>query len=100
MGFQSVATNLVPGDTNGFTDVFVRDYGAGRTELESTGLGGSPSNGASNDTAISADDRYVVFSSVARVPSGTISPLAERTRRRRMSEGSLRSAPSAWAMTR
>ncbi len=27
VAFESIATNLVPGDTNGFMDVFARDYG-------------------------------------------------------------------------
>jgi hypothetical protein len=32
LAFESTATNLVPGDTNGVSDVFVRDRQSGTTE--------------------------------------------------------------------
>jgi Tol biopolymer transport system component len=65
VAFQSAATNLVPGDTNLTPDIFVRDSGAGRTELGSTGSGGTQGNDDSSGPSISADDRYVAFESVA-----------------------------------
>jgi len=55
VAFDSDASNLVPGDTNGLTDVFVRDTATGtttRASLDSTG---------GYDPAISADGRYVAF---------------------------------------
>src|SRR4051812_2313770 len=64
VAFPSQAPNLVPGDTNGLDDVFVRDRQAGTTELVSVGAGGAPANGSSGDfgrVAISADGRFVAF---------------------------------------
>jgi hypothetical protein len=79
--FASTAVNLVPGDTNGVRDVFVRDRQTGTTERVSVAAGGaqgdgpSPSNGIRGGTtfgpAISADGRFVVFdSSTTNLVSG------------------------------
>lgn len=65
VAFLSSASNLVSGDTNGFDDVFVRDRQTGTTGLISKGLGGAAANGSSNSPSISADGRYVAFSSLA-----------------------------------
>jgi Tol biopolymer transport system component len=64
VAFSSEATNLVPGDTNGVSDVFVRDMALGITTRVSVGPGGQ-ANGSSNGPAISANGRYVVFFSDA-----------------------------------
>jgi TolB protein len=61
----SFATNLVPGDTNGQPDVFVRDLRAGRTSRVSVSTGGAQGNDEVSDAAISADGRYVAFVSAA-----------------------------------
>ncbi|MFE4605868.1 TolB family protein [Kitasatospora indigofera] len=61
--FSSEADNLVPGDTNGFYDVFLRDLRDGRTERVSVGTGGVQGNAFSAGGAISADGRYVAFAS-------------------------------------
>src|SRR5438034_301190 len=45
VAFQSDATNLVAGDTNGATDVFVHDRQTGTTERVSVASGGSQGNG-------------------------------------------------------
>ena len=45
--------------------VFVRNLSAGTTELVSVGLNGAPNNGASSRGMLSADGRYVAFSSFA-----------------------------------
>ncbi|MFI5610180.1 S8 family serine peptidase [Amycolatopsis sp. NPDC051903] len=63
--FLSTATNLVPGDTNGRQDVFLRDRVSGRTELVSAGAGGAPANGDSLEPSVSADGRFVAFESGA-----------------------------------
>ncbi|GAA3345495.1 PD40 domain-containing protein [Amorphoplanes nipponensis] len=63
--FASAATDLVAGDTNDQTDVFVRDTVARRTVLVSQGTGGVPSDAESRPGNISADGRYVVFESAA-----------------------------------
>ena len=67
VAFQSLADNLVPGDTNGLADVFVRDLEAGDTLLVSTNLDGTGSAllGA-RSPAISGDGRGVAF--VSRSP--------------------------------
>jgi Tol biopolymer transport system component len=71
--FQSSATNLVPGDTNGASDVFVHDRETGTTMQVSVNKRGRPGNGDSGSGSISADGRFVAFNSVASnlVPSDT-----------------------------
>ncbi|MBD0693260.1 TolB family protein [Streptomyces sp. CBMA123] len=63
--FTSDATNLVPGDTNGKSDVFVRDLRTGGTERVDTGPDGVQSDGGGFEAAISGNGRYVAFSSSA-----------------------------------
>lgn len=62
--FQSEASNLVSGDTNGWADVFVR-VGHGPVERISVGPTGAEGDAASFDGSISADGRYVAFGSRA-----------------------------------
>jgi Tol biopolymer transport system component len=71
--FTSDASNLVSNDTNHQRNVFVRDVVSGRTTLVSVGAGGVPSNGESREGSISADGRYVAFTSFASnlVPGDT-----------------------------
>ena len=73
VAFASDASNLVPGDTNGTLDVFVRDRQTGTTRRVSVGPGGVQGNGDSFDPAISADGRFVAFTSDATnlVPGDT-----------------------------
>ena len=64
--FASEADDLVPNDTNGYPDVFVRDLLADSTLLVSVDLSGlTTGNGISTDSAITADGRYVAFTSTA-----------------------------------
>src|SRR5204863_349490 len=65
VAFQSDATNLVAGDTNGTTDVFVHDRQTGTTERVSVASGGTEGNGFSAGLALSADGRFVAFHSTA-----------------------------------
>ena len=62
VAFDSFASNLVAGDTNGVVDVFVRDRVAGATERVSVSSSGAQANG-SVSAAMSADGRFVAFSS-------------------------------------
>lgn len=63
--FSSSASNLVAGDANHHSDVFVRDRVAGGTDLVSVSSAGVQANEDSLGTAISDDGRYVVFDSPA-----------------------------------
>jgi Tol biopolymer transport system component len=63
VAFASEADNLVPGDTNGKEDVFVRDRLSGTTERVSVSSAGEQGNGRSWDPSINADGRFVAFSS-------------------------------------
>ncbi len=65
VAFMSAATDLVPGDTNGQIDIFVRDRSTGTTQRVSISSTGAQANLSSASPAISADGRYVVFSSGA-----------------------------------
>jgi Tol biopolymer transport system component len=65
VAFVSDANNLVANDTNGYRDVFVRDRLNGTNFLVSVGLNGAAANGMSSEPAVSADGRYVAFSSLA-----------------------------------
>ena len=65
VAFDSDATNLVAGDTNGCTDVFVRELAAGRTVRASVDSAGAEGNGASSACVLSADGRWVAFQSLA-----------------------------------
>jgi Tol biopolymer transport system component len=65
VAFESDSSNLVNGDTNGVTDIFVRDRGAGRTERISVATDGTQGNKGSFRPGISADGRFVVFESAA-----------------------------------
>ncbi|MBN1629317.1 MAG: cell wall-binding repeat-containing protein, partial [Thermoleophilia bacterium] len=63
--FQSDATNLVTGDTNGKTDVFVRDRMNGTTERISVSSAEAQATDDSFDPMINANGRYVAFWSYA-----------------------------------
>ena len=63
--FMSAATNLVPGDTNNYEDIFVHDRFTGQTERVSISANGVQGNGSSLSPSISADGRYVAFVSAA-----------------------------------
>jgi flagellin-like hook-associated protein FlgL len=63
--FNSAASNLVGGDTNGVMDGFLKDTFTGVTTRITTGSAGNQGNGVSYATAVSADGRYVTFYSDA-----------------------------------
>jgi Tol biopolymer transport system component len=72
VAFHSIATNLVPGDTNRDIDVFVRDVSAGVTTRISVTSSGKHVPGGSFVPSISDDGRFVAFESDARlVPEDT-----------------------------
>src|SRR5205823_2841891 len=65
VAFDSAATDLVAGDTNGATDVFVHDRQTGMTERVSVASDGTQANNVSSYPALSADGRFVAFQSDA-----------------------------------
>jgi hypothetical protein len=65
VAFESIASNLVTGDTNGVSDIFVRDRLTNTTTRVSVDSAENQASGASYEPSISADGRYVAFSSVA-----------------------------------
>ncbi len=68
VAFESSASNLVAGDTNGFADIFVHDRQTGQTtrvSVDSAGNQGDSGSGYSSTSSISADGRYVAFDSGA-----------------------------------
>ncbi len=65
VAFDSRANNLVTADTNEEYDIFVHDRVTGTTERVSVASDGTQGNDESFDPAISADGRFVAFSSNA-----------------------------------
>ena len=65
IAFDSKASNLVAGDTNGLSDIFVYDAQTATIARVSVGPGGAQANDNSGHPAISADGRFVAFTSFA-----------------------------------
>lgn len=90
VAFSSQATNLVPGDTNNTTDLFVRDLVVHTTERVSRSTDGAEANAPSQFPSLSADGRFVVFGSLATnlVPGNTeeVSDLYVRDRQTQTTE--------------
>ncbi len=63
IAFESSATNLVPGDTNGVRDIFVRDLLNGITTRVSVDIFGNQVSRSSFAPTISGDGRFVAFDS-------------------------------------
>src|SRR3954465_890386 len=70
IAYESDASNIVPGDTNGYTDIFLvrraQPYGGDNgtpwrpadTQLISRGLGGAPANGRSYQPSVDGDSHH------------------------------------------
>lgn len=65
VAFVSNATSLVAVDTNGFTDVYLRDRQRGTTERLSLAHDGSEPDGHSSSVSVNGDGRYIAFVSSA-----------------------------------
>jgi Tol biopolymer transport system component len=63
--FQSDASNLLPGDTNGVTDIFLRDTFTGAIRLISVATNGGFGSGASTEPVMTPDGTCVAFISAA-----------------------------------
>lgn len=71
--FASEASDLVPHDTNGVSDIFLYDRQTCETTLVTVGYDGTPADGPSNSPDISEDGRWIAFDSTATnlVPDDT-----------------------------
>ena len=63
--FESAASDLVPGDANGASDVFLHDRWTGVTARVSVPAGGGEADAASRAPRISGDGRFLTFESDA-----------------------------------
>lgn len=63
--YQSEASNLVSGDTNGQQDIFLYDSSTGTTTRVSVVLGGPEANGSNAVASVSANGKQVVWESDA-----------------------------------
>lgn len=63
--FDSAASNLVAGDTNGVSDIFLHDRDTGTTRRVSVAQDGTEGNAASTLGTISGDGRFAIFVSAA-----------------------------------
>ncbi len=73
VAFRSDADNLIAGDDDGVSNVYVRDVATGRTYLASRNDADAPATGADSgyDVDVSGDGRYVVFGTEATNMPGT-----------------------------
>ncbi|MBI5544490.1 MAG: PD40 domain-containing protein, partial [Deltaproteobacteria bacterium] len=65
VAFESEATNLVAGDTNGVADIFLRDRLTGTTTRISVSSSGAQANAPSTEVAMSGDGAVLAFESMA-----------------------------------
>ena len=63
--FMSTAQDLVANDTNGWNDIFLRSCLSGSISLISVATSGEQGNDDSSEPSISADGRYVAFTSLS-----------------------------------
>jgi Tol biopolymer transport system component len=70
--FESSASNLVPNDTNGETDIFVRDRQNGTTSRVSVNTSEVQGNAGSYSARITPDGRYVTFESFSSNLTGGV----------------------------
>jgi len=69
--FESAATNLVTGDTNGVNDIFIRNVQVGTTEIISKNSTGAIGNAKSQVPTISSDGKYInYYSNATNLVSG------------------------------
>lgn len=89
VAFSSEASNLVLGDTNAFSDIFVVDTLTGAITRDSVSSAGAQANGSNFKPALSADGRYLVWESTATnlVTSPQVTPGAPQIYRRDRTTG-------------
>jgi Tol biopolymer transport system component len=91
VAFESLASTLVPHDTNASCDVFVHDCQTGETTRVSVSSAGGQGDLSSYNPSISADGRYVAFESVAdNLVAGDTNGCADVFRRDRQTGQTIR----------
>lgn len=65
VSFTSFSSDLVPGDTNGSRDIFMKNLTNGQTSRVSLGLNGVQPNSTSEHGTFSPDGRFIAFTSAA-----------------------------------
>jgi hypothetical protein len=76
VAFWSYSPSIVAGDSNGVSDVFLHDTTTGVTKLISRNAAGQPANGGSELPALSANGKFVAFTSYATdLPGSSLLPL-------------------------
>jgi Tol biopolymer transport system component len=100
VAFESRASNLVAGDSNGDMDVFVRDLRTGTTSRASVLTGGYQASDGGIRPAISGNGRYVVFESTDMMIGGEHRPgilqIAVHDRMTNTTTGASRSRDGGW----
>jgi len=97
VAFRSAASNLIAGDTNGVSDIFVRDRWTGLVDRASVSSLGVEATAPSMEPHISSDGRFVVFASEANdlasdIQSGSSKDIYVRDRVQRTTRTVTRSA--------
>ena len=99
VAFYSSATNLVPGDTNDMSDIFVRDRQKGVTERVSVSSTGDQGKDISEAPSISVDGRYVGFRSLAsNLVPGDTNEMSDVYVRDRQGIADAKSPADGWAV--
>lgn len=96
VAFRSWASNLVPGDSNGASDVFLRDTQLGTTTRISVASDGTEANELSYEPSISTDGRYIAYGSGAsNLVPGDDNHVADIYRYDRLTGATIRISPAA-----
>ncbi|MEU8981806.1 hypothetical protein [Streptomyces sp. NPDC048309] len=77
VAFVSSASNLVPGDTNGVADVFVKDLKTGAVERVSLAADGSQADGPTDAVSLSRDGRAAFSSTAGNLVPGDTNGVAD-----------------------
>jgi Tol biopolymer transport system component len=95
VAFASDADNLVPADTNGVRDVFIRDRLTGSTQRVSVATDGTEADQVSSSPHVSADGRTVAFISGSTTLAGDQQASGGNLFLRDLDAGTTRSVVSA-----
>jgi hypothetical protein len=88
VAFWSYSPNIVAGDDNGTSDVFLYDATTGVTRLISRNPAGEPANGGSSSPALSANGKFIAYQSVATdLAGGSIASLGDLVYRYNVATG-------------